>query len=443
VLGEILDVRLGFTADTHFVVGLSGGGDSVALLHALAATSRRTRAVHIDHGLQAASRQWAEACRGLCAKIGIPCRVERVLVSAIGERGYEAAAREARYARLRDVLEPGEVLLTAHHQDDQAETVLLQMLRGAGVPGMAAMPEVTPFGVGLHVRPLLAFRRAALRDYLAAEGLAWVEDESNEDPSRSRSIVRQRVLPLLTEHWPGAVATLARSARNAAQAQSLLDELAIQDVAANADGNGRLVASKLPGLSVARQTNLIRFWLRSHDLPVPSASQCDEILRMVAQRPRSGTAVVRWTGAMVRLHRDSLTVAKTEPMPGSWTPQVWDLEAPLEIVAAGVRLRSERTTGSGLSLARIAGRPVSVRPRIGGEICRPAGSRHRRSLKKLFQENAVPPWQRARVPLVYVGEDLAAVGDRWVCEPYAAAAAEPGVRLVVEDIFRDAPARER
>jgi len=127
-------------------------------------------------------------------------------------------------------------------------------------------------------------------------------------------------------------------------------------------------------------------------------------------------------------------------MPGSWTPQVWDLEAPPEIVAAGVRLRSERTTGSGLSLARIAGRPVSVRPRIGGEICRPAGSRHRRSLKKLFQENAVPPWQRARVPLVYVGEDLAAVGDRWVCEPYAAAAAEPGVRLVVEDIFRDAPA---
>jgi len=443
VLGDILDVRLGFTADTHFVVGLSGGGDSVALLHALAATSRHTRAVHIDHGLQAASRQWAEACRGLCARIGVPCQVERVQVSGIEERGYEAAAREARYARLRDVLEPGEVLLTAHHQDDQAETVLLQMLRGAGVPGMAAMPEVTPFGVGLHVRPLLAFRRVALRDYLAAEGLDWVEDESNQDPLRARSIVRQRVLPLLTEHWPGAVATLARSARNAAQAQSLLDELAAQDVEANADGNGYLDVSKLAGLSAARQANLIRFWLRSHDLPVPSTSRCDEILRIVARRPRSGSAVVRWSGAIVRRYRNSLMIAKPEPVAGYWTPQVWDLEAPLEIVAAGVRLWPERTTGSGLSLARIAGRPVSVRPRMGGEICRPAGSRHRRSLKKLLQENAVTPWQRARLPLIYVGEDLAAVGDRWVCEPYAAAAAEPGVRLVVEDVFQDASERER
>jgi tRNA(Ile)-lysidine synthase len=441
-LGGILGSRLGFATNTPFVVALSGGGDSVALLNALNEAGWRARAVHVDHRLHPDSGRWADACAALCSKLGVSCQIEQVRVTEIPERGYEAAAREARYARLREVLGAGEVLLTAHHQDDQAETVLLQMLRGAGVAGMSAMPAVAPFGPGRLARPLLSFRRAALRAYLAAKGVAWIEDESNQDLARSRNIVRHRVLPRMTEHWPGTIATLARSARHAAQAQTLLDELAAQDVAAVHCGRGGLAMSQLVRLSVARQANLIRFWLRRRGLALPSEAQLGEILRIVADRPRSGLAVVQWPGATVRRYRDSLVASDACVAPVEWDPQEWDLSAPLVIVAAGVRLRSKPATGTGLSLARLAGRPVSVRPRVGGEMCRLAGNRYRRSLKKLLQESAVPPWERARLPLLYIGDDLAAVGDRWVCEPYAALASEPSVRLLVEDVtgeFGDSP----
>ncbi len=433
-LGGILGSRLGFSANTSFVVALSGGGDSVALLSALNEAGWHARAVHVDHGLHPDSGRWADACAALCRKLGVSCQVEQVHVTEIQERGYEAAAREARYARLRQALGVGEVLLTAHHQDDQAETVLLQMLRGAGVAGMSAMPAVVPFGLGQLARPLLSFRRAALRAYLAAKGVTWIEDESNRDVARARNAIRHRVLPQLTEHWPSAIATLARSARHAAQAQALLDELAAQDIAALDRGKGGLAVSQLARLSAARQTNLIRFWLRGSGLSSPSEAQLGEILRIVADRPRSGLAVVQWPGATVRRYRDSLVALDECAAPVYWDPQEWDLAAPLVIVATGVRLRSQPATGTGLSLARLAGRPVSVRPRVGGEMCRLTGNRYRRSLKKLLQESAVPPWERARLPLLYVGDDLAAVGDRWVCEPYAALASEPSVRLLVEDM---------
>jgi tRNA(Ile)-lysidine synthase len=433
-LGGILASRLGFASNTSFVVALSGGGDSVALLSALSEAGWRTRAVHIDHGLHQDSGRWADACAALCSKLGVSCRIERIRVTGIQERGYEAAAREARYARLREVLGAGEVLLTAHHQDDQAETVLLQMLRGAGVAGTSAMAEVAPFGLGRLARPLLSFRRVALRTYLEAKGITWIEDESNQDLARARNVIRHRILPKLTEYWPSAIATLARSARHAAQAQALLGELAAQDLAAVDGGKGSLAMSRLARLSAARQSNLIRFWLRGRGLSMPSEAQLGEILRIVADRPLSGLAVVQWPGATVRRYRDSLVASDACAALVDWDPQEWDLAAPLVILATGVRLRSQPAIGTGLSLARLAGRRVSVRPRVGGEMCRLAGNRYRRSLKKLLQESAVPPWERARLPLLYVGEDLAAVGDRWVCEPYAALASEPSVRLLVEDM---------
>ncbi len=436
-LREILLSRLGFNEQTPFLLALSGGADSVALLAGLVDAGWQPRAVHVDHGLQEDSGGWADACTRLCARLGVACQIVRVKVDRIGDLGYEAAAREARYGRLREIIRRDEVLLTAHHQDDQAETVMIQMLRGSGLAGLSAMPAVVSFGNGWLARPLLSFRRTALREFLANRGLDWVEDGSNTDFARPRSVLRHRILPQLIEHWPGAVQTLARSARHAAQAQALLDELATQDLSVAEGERGALVVSRLLGLSEARRANLIRYWLRRLGFQLPSEAQLDEILRVVTERPRSGGAMVRWLGATLRRHRDSLVVlpADSAPtIPGNWQPLPWDLVEPLLIEGAGLRLWVQRAIGAGLSLARVAGRPVSVRPRVGGEMCRLAGHRHRRSLKKLLQENDVPPWERPRLPLVYVGDDLAAVADRWVCEPYAARAQEPGVKLVIEDL---------
>ena len=434
-LRAILVSRLGFSDETRFVVALSGGADSVALLSALVAAGWRPRAVHVDHGLHPASGAWADSCAALCHQLGLSCQVERVQIGTIRARGYEAAAREARYARLMEVLGPGEVLVTAHHLDDQAETVLLQLLRGAGLAGLSAMPGVTRFGAGRLARPLLSFHRAELQAYLQANKFAWIEDDSNQDRVRQRNLIRHDVLPQLTEHWPGAIHALARSARHAAQAQLLLDELAGQDILAVGGVADTLCVSKLVNFSAARQSNLIRFWLRRRGIGMPSEAQLGEILRAVAQRPRSGSAIVKWPGATVRRYRDSLIALHLGAASGGWEPQSWDLAAPLVIPAAGVRLRPQPGVGIGLSLARVAGLPLSVRPRVGGEMCRPAGSRHRRSLKKLLQEGNVPPWERVRMPLLYVGEELAAVADRWVCEPFAAQASEASVQLVLEDLL--------
>ena len=368
-LREVLLARLGLSSRTRFVVALSGGGDSVALLVALARVGYQVRAVHIDHGLHAASGDWANSCVDLCARLGVSCQVERVHVAGIAQRGYEAAAREARYARLMECVGAGEVLLTGHHQDDQAETVLLQLLRGSGVAGLAAMPEVVPFGAGSIARPLLSFSRKELRAYLEANDMTWIEDDSNRDLARTRNVIRHRVLPQLTGHWPAAIQTLARSARHAAQAQALLDELASQDMSVAVGDSATLVVSRINGLSTGRQANLIRFWLRGQGVCLPSDAQLGEILRVVAERPRSGTAFVQWPGAYVRLYRGRLAAFDREALPHvwrTWPSQPWDLVAPLVISGAGVRLHCRRAFGLGLSLARVTGGPVSVRPGLAG-----------------------------------------------------------------------------
>ena len=206
ILEAILVDRLGLTLATPLRVAYSGGIDSHVLLHALVALRQsatwRISAIHIDHGLQPASADWALHCRRVCSDLKIDCAVERIDVSRVKEDGVEAAARRARYACLGRRLAAGEALLTAHHRDDQAETLMLQLLRGSGIHGLAAMPEVAPFGVGRLARPLLSFTRAALKRYAACHGLEWIEDVSNEDTRLARNFLRRRVFPLLAERWP-------------------------------------------------------------------------------------------------------------------------------------------------------------------------------------------------------------------------------------------------
>ncbi|OGI37123.1 MAG: tRNA lysidine(34) synthetase TilS, partial [Candidatus Muproteobacteria bacterium RBG_16_64_10] len=239
-LARILLERLKLSPATRFQLAYSGGLDSHVLLHALAQLQRthglNLGAVHVDHGLQAASRDWAQHCARICAALGIPCIIERVQVPDARADGLEAAARRARYACLARHVGAGDALLTAHHLDDQAETVLLQLLRGAGVHGLAAMPAIAPFSAGVLARPLLGFTRTALAHYARAEKLQWIEDSSNRDLRRARNLVRHQVLPLLQQRWPAAVRQLAQTARHAAEAAALLDDLAGADLGACATG---------------------------------------------------------------------------------------------------------------------------------------------------------------------------------------------------------------
>jgi tRNA(Ile)-lysidine synthase len=406
-------------------------------LHALAQRRQVSgfalRAVHVHHGLQPPADAWAQHCTQVCAGLGVPCVVERVRVDNVAGEGLEAAARRARYACLARLLEPGEVLLTAHHQDDQAETVLLQLLRGTGVHGLAGMPALAPFAGGFHARPLLGFPRAELERYARPQGLSWIEDPSNRALEIGRNLIRHRILPLLRERWPTAGRQLAQAARHAAEAAALLDELARSDLAACAHDDD-LRVSALRSLPKPRQRNVLRHWIRQRGFRVPSTKQLELLQAQLEGEPRTRHAAIRWRGAELRRYRDTLVLRSDMRAPLAPSVVTWDGTKPLPLPAIGRQLRLAPTTGQGLARARLDGAAFSVRFRQGGETCRLPGRLHRHKLKKLLQEAGVPPWERERLPLLYVRDTLAAIGDRWVCEPYAATPDEPGLVVVLEQI---------
>jgi tRNA(Ile)-lysidine synthase len=318
--------------------------------------------------------------------------------------------------------------LSAQHQDDQAETLLLQLLRGSGVKGLAAMPSQSVLGAGFLVRPLLGFSRRALLDYAAARDLCWVEDPSNRDVGLDRNYLRRRVVPELRRRWPAMAESISRSARHCAEAAAIMEQLARDDVAELACvPAGTLRVSGLQALSADRQRNALRYWLRKRAANAPSTAVLTRMVHDLLGSRRDAGPCVRWEGFEARRYRDRLYLLrqKTAPLPGEVLE--WDVRGPLELPHAGGMLTAISATGQGLRADAVSRGRVQVRFRQGGERCRPAGRRHHHLLKKLFQENAIPPWERTRIPLIYIDNALAAVADCWDCEPFAAVAGEPGL----------------
>src|SRR5690606_6004982 len=311
------------------VVGFSGGLDSSALLHALAgepvARARGLRAVHIHHGLQPGADEWATHCARQAADLDVPLQVIRVQVPLDAGLGPEGAAREARYAALLSALDPGDVLVTAHHQDDQAETFLLRALRASGPEGLGAMRALRRFGAGWQWRPLLELPRQRLLGYGRAHGLAWIEDPSNASAEADRNFLRLQLLPLLRQRWPHADAALARSAALSAQADGLLlaDEAHWLDQHAGDGGRSRPVAA-LQALPAARQGRVLRLWVRTLGLPPLPARGVEQVLRqLLPARPDAG-ARFAWAGARILRWRDLLHAdIERAPLPPEWSG-TWD-----------------------------------------------------------------------------------------------------------------------
>src|SRR6516225_9022731 len=288
--------------DVMLCVAFSGGADSTALLAALREMPqppRALRALHIDHRLQAASRRWSTHCRRIARRLRVPVAVRSAnIIPARGE-SLEAAARAERYRLLEASLAQGEALLTAHHQDDQLETVLLQLLRGAGVAGLAAMPALAPCGRGVLVRPLLSVPRAVLGEWVRSQGLTWVEDESNAQLRPDRNYLRARVVPSIRERWPSAAATVSRSARHLGEAQQLLDALGEAD-AGRASSGPMLSAKALRRLPPERRRNALRFWITAAGLFAPPASRLEELAGALLAAREDAQPLVAWEGAAVQ-----------------------------------------------------------------------------------------------------------------------------------------------
>ncbi len=411
-------------------VAFSGGVDSTALLAALARLPRPPlglRALHVDHGLHPDSPRWAAHCRRVARSLGVPLKVCRTQVRRARGESLEASARTARYALLGGALGAGEALLSAHHQDDQLETVLLQLLRGAGLAGLAAMPARAPLGRGSLVRPLLAWSREELTGWVRSQGLAWIEDPSNSEPRLDRSYLRTRVLPLLRARWPAAAATAARTARHAAEAQRLLEALGAADAARAASG-AKLSAKLLRALPLERRRNALRFWISARGHRPPPASRLEEIAGPLLEARTDAKPAVAWGGACIERHADLLSLEAASAgragpgaasAPRAWR---WRREGVCALPARGGELVLRRDARGNLDLDALPA-TLTVRRRGGGERLRPVRGGPRRTLKGLLQQARVPPAERARLPLLFAGERLIAVADRWLDESVQASAA--------------------
>lgn len=415
--------RLAPAAVRGWCVAWSGGADSTALLSALVAlrdaalaAGKRPlplRAIHIDHQLQAAAADFRRQCRRQARRWSLPLTVIRVAVDAGTGRSVEEAAREARYAALAAALRPGEGLLLAQHGGDQLETFLLQALRGAGVAGLAAMPERSPLGQGWLLRPLLDLSQSALRAWLQARGVDWIEDPSNDDLRFDRNYLRRTVLPALLARWPAAPQTLARSARHAAVADEVLRAQGTKDAAAAADG-AALDIRVLNRLSPRRQALALRAWLDRRGLPLPDERGLGEVLRLLALR-EDAQPCVRWAGAEVRRHAGCLhaRAQRPEAYPEGREPREWrwTVGQPLQLPGGG-SLVLVRDVWGDIDLGRLpAVLNVGFRADAGAV---PTGTRSPNvDLKSLLRESGIPAWQRGEVPLLWSGARLLAVADLW------------------------------
>jgi tRNA(Ile)-lysidine synthase len=407
----------------------------VVLLHALQALRDQhpftLQAVHVHHGLSPHADDWADFCAQLCTSHAVELSIHRVTIARNDAAGIEAAARHERQ-RIFAALD-ADFLLTAHQQDDQAETLLLQLLRGAGPKGLAAMAAVQrrPDWRAAQLRPLLGVTRAEVLEYAQTHGLAWVDDESNQDIRYRRNALRQQVMPLLAAHFPGSSATLARAAALQADAAELLDDLARLD-AATAIAGERLDCALLARLSLPRARNLLRYFIEQHGQAMPNARQLNEALHQLRDAVRDARVCVR-LGAM-ELWRFRGGAYLVPPAPAPAAPVRWQGEASVWVAAAGVGVHMEAVTGAGLKRGVLEAGEVTLGVRQGGERLRlHAGGPHR-SLKNLLQEHAIPPWQRERLPLLWCDGRLAWVAGIGLDADLCAATGEAGVLPRIERV---------
>lgn len=419
-------------AGSRILVGYSGGLDSHVLLHACStalATSATDKipdaspgvspkpsgrsdltleAIHIDHGLQDNSHEWAEHCRGVCAALEIPLIARTVVVRENGG-GLEAAARQARYHEFSDIMLAGDFLLLAQHADDQAETFLLQALRGSGPDGLAGIARKRSFANGSLCRPLLGCSRAELEDYAGKHGLHSIEDPSNADTRFDRNFLRHEVMPLLASRWPAMSRTLSRSASRSGAASRLLLGVAAQDLqrVQFLDTN-ELNVAELQDLGQERLFNVLRLWVRHAGFRLPRLQDLSHVCTDLLNNRNETGGVVKTPEYEFRRYRNRLFLLEPQRQSAATYNYQWQQPyADLHISEIGVTLRSQDCDQLGLTLP--LGSDVSVRSRQGGELIRLGEPTMHKSVKKLLQEANIPPWQRDAVPLLYVDGQLAAV----------------------------------
>jgi len=420
----------------NIYIAYSGGIDSHVLLHLCASINdikENITAVYINHGLQVEAENWGKHCEQVCNHLGVKfIGLNTNAEAALGE-SPEEAARNARYAALKPLLAKGDLLLLAQHAEDQLETVLLQLFRGSGLKGLSGMPESTSFGEGTLLRPLLGISKAEIIEYAQHHDLKWIEDPSNKQTHFDRNFLRNDIIPHLKKRWPSLDKTVTRSAKHCADAQLVIDTLA-EDLlkVAIADADNTLTISLLLGYSLLKQQLIIRQWLQRIGLKMPSQDFVQRILTEVVGAREYAAPVLSTQGYQFRRYRNSLYCLKPQKSglvgerfwpSGQHILKITD-DSVYEIVASS----------KGIPCKQWQNARITVKFRSGGETIQLPGRTGHHSLKHLYQEAGIPPWERAALPLVYLDDRLAAVGELWISAEFYCDANEPCFRIIRQKI---------
>ncbi|PSF05341.1 tRNA lysidine(34) synthetase TilS [Marinobacter fuscus] len=410
-------------------VALSGGLDSSLLLHVVAERHPDVTALHINHQLQPNHLQTEQACRALCVHLGVPLEVRRVSVVP-GRGGLELAARDARYQAFHELLQTDDLLLMAHHADDQAETVVFRLLRGTGVNGLGGMPVSRPLGAGALWRPWLGVARERLFQVATERGVSWVEDPSNQSDVHDRNYLRLEVMSGLKQRWPGLLQRIARSARACAESEQLNRRLAELQWQSCSDDRGRIELPRFASLGALERVNLVRWWIAHRGFPVPGLARWEQVLGELIEAAPDKLPELQGEGFAIRRYRQHLYLVPDFQVPE--TPCLLEPDTPLCWGSSGWVLMLT----PGPEWAGQACPEIRVSTRQGGERLRLADGQPSRVLKTWLQEQGVPPWERAALPLAWGpgegADDLVAVGDLWCSERYSEGAHAAGWRLVVK-----------
>lgn len=437
-------------------IAYSGGVDSHVLLHVFASyrlqNSFELSAIHINHGLNPRAEDWQQHCANICAHLNVNFLTKKIDNHVLPGESPEALARKRRYAAFKELLSSQDILLTAHQQDDQAETLLIQLFRGAGPKGLSAMPKEKKLAECLLVRPLLNFSRDQIHEYAVKHHLQWIEDDSNKNSKFSRNFIRHEIMPVLKKRWPNITTTLSRAAKHCGDMQNLLDAV-MPDVSPQANNlassalcrerhwmpdsslalvsgmtndfivRNQLSVSGLIHLEPSEQRYILRNWLSQNNIPLPSEKKLFHLQNDLLTAGQDKKPHVAWGDYEVRRYQDILYLMPCLASHDSKQVFKWNLITPLEIHNVG-KLQAISTVGNGLK-ANIT--EVEVRFRQGGERIQLPGRNHSHCLKKMFQEWKIPPWQRDRIPLIYIQNELAAVVGFFIADKYAAQLNEPSM----------------
>ena len=426
-LNELITNEIASLGVTKFTIALSGGVDSMVLLDLLSKAKRSSdviKAIHINHNLHESSKEWVDFAKDACKKYKLPLIIESINPKQEGF-GLEAEAREQRYKKFKEIILDNECLLTAHHLDDQIETMLFRIFRGTGLDGLRSIRKKAKFGKGLLCRPLINIPREAIEQYAKLNDIKWIEDPSNKNIDFDRNYLRNNIVPSIKKRWPNAQKTITRHSSLAENNQKLLHELAKEDIGEIEKFNV-LDIGILSNKSSLRINNIFRFMILKNKMGIPSLKVLENGIETLINA-KSDSPIITWDGFSIRRYKDTLYFFNPDLKQDEIRPlkMKWFIDETINLGGNRGSIQARFIKGQGIALNKCP-KSLEIKYRKGGEQIKPSGHKITKSLKNLFQENNVLPWVRDQIPLFYLDEELISVGDLWFNQDYKAKEQEDG-----------------